>query len=268
MKFISPDRLLTIGINTPIGTRGRAMVSLFDVNDLTSPRLIDQYNLPKYSSSLASNDHHAFGWFANHELLSVPVAMQFAERFDHIYSVGADGIRVVNVNGANTVVDEVLFDWAIDSDDDSLVTFNYSSLATAARELLADRGVNRGDLFFVTQERHAGEVELVFRDDDNHYRLRGTSDKNLEVIDESFEFLANAKHSTYNPFDANNDGKVTALDALKVINGDGRITANDALRIINELARQRSQALSSADKISVRVDEPVRRDVDDETRLF
>ena len=44
------------------------MVSLFDVSDLTSPILIDQYNLPKYSTSVANFDHHAFGWFATHRL--------------------------------------------------------------------------------------------------------------------------------------------------------------------------------------------------------
>ncbi len=32
--------------------------------------------------SEANNDHHAFGWFANRELLSVPTARYFSERWD------------------------------------------------------------------------------------------------------------------------------------------------------------------------------------------
>lgn len=68
MQFISEDRLLTVGTNTATGFGGRAMVSLFDVGDLTAPRLIDQYNLPQFSTSVANFDHHAFGWFARHEL--------------------------------------------------------------------------------------------------------------------------------------------------------------------------------------------------------
>ncbi len=82
MQFIGPDRLLTIGVNSTNGSGGRAMVALFDVADLTSPRLIDFYNLPRYSSSEASSDHHAFGWFANHELLSVPSTRSFLVRVD------------------------------------------------------------------------------------------------------------------------------------------------------------------------------------------
>jgi Beta propeller domain/Dockerin type I domain len=349
MQFISPNRLLTIGTNTPTGFDGRAMVSLFDVSNLTSPRLIDQYNLPKYATSVANNDHHAFGWFANHELLSVPVARHFAERHDadgdgykeafrfvrgdelsilhvgvddngvegitlrgqvvhdaqvdrsvsinnHIYSVGVDGVRVVNVNDANTIVDQVLFDWTIDIDDEPGIAFDHTVYATAARDLLAGRGVSRGNLLLVTQERHDGEVELVLRNGANHYRLRGTSDKTLEVIDEAFAFIDNIQHNTQNALDANNDGKVTALDALMVINemnrrgqsnvsvsqvlrqvgssissftdvtGDGQITANDALSIINELARQQAQSLPNAEKITSSVDEYFR--YEDEVRLF
>ncbi len=337
MQFISPDRLLTIGTNTPTGFGGRAMVSLFDVSDLTSPHLIDQYNLPKYSTSEANNDHHAFGWFANHELLSVPTARYFSERYDadedgykeayrpvredelsvlhvgvdengvegihargqvshaaevqrsvsindHIYSVGLDGVRVVQVDDANTVLDEVLFDWDLPIPNQPWMPIDHDEIGVAARNLLAQRGLQRSELFMVTQERRDGEVDVVLRAGGEHFRVRGTDASDLALMDETFRFSENLQFNSDNPYDVNNDGLVTALDALIVINelnargegalvvdqvlrqvasntriytdtnADGRVSAVDALRIVNELVR-RDQTTASSETLPPRFDD-------------
>jgi uncharacterized secreted protein with C-terminal beta-propeller domain len=345
MQFISPDRLLTIGTNTPTGFGGRAMVSLFDVSDLTSPHVIDQYNLPKYSTSQANNDHHAFGWFANHELLSVPTARYFSERYDadedgykeayrpvredelsvlhvgidengvegihargrvshaaevqrsvainnHIYSVGLDGVRVVHVEDANAVIDEVLFDWDLPTPNQPWGPIDYVEIGTAARDLLAQRGLQRSELFMVTQEHRAGEVDVVLRAGEEHFRIRGTDASDLTLIDETFRFSENLQFNANNPYDVNNDGLVTALDALIVINelntrgegalvvdqvlrqvasntrrytdtnADGRVSAVDALRIVNELVR-RDQTTASSEMLAPQFDDFLHDEEDD-----
>ena len=102
MQFISEDRLLTVGSN---GGAGRAVVSLFDVSDLSSPQLIDQSILPQFSRTEANLDHHAFGWFAPHELLAIPVSRYFRDRFDDdgdgyreaIRSVQEDSLSILHI---------------------------------------------------------------------------------------------------------------------------------------------------------------------------
>lgn len=327
MQFVSPDRLLTVGTNTATGFGGRAMVSLFDVSDLNSPSLIDQFNLPRSSTSIANDDHHAFGWFANHELLSVPVSRFFRERYDadedgydeatrfvredqlsvlhvgidedgvegihergqvdheatvrrsvsindFVYSVGDDGIRAVNVEDANTVVDEVLFDWEIVVQERPWLPIDHSTIGAVARELVADEvGVSASELLLVTQEQRDGSIDLVLRSGDEHYRVSGTEASDLVLTDESFEFDRDmVAHNVDNPLDSNGDGEVSAVDALMVINemtrrfegqpavdlvlrqlhidadrfmdtnNDGRITAVDALRIINGISRQHASS--------------------------
>ena len=82
MQLISADRLLTVGTNTATGFGGRAMVTLFDVSDLSKPRIIEQFNLPKFSTSEANVDHHAFGWFAPNDSLAVPTSRSYFVRVD------------------------------------------------------------------------------------------------------------------------------------------------------------------------------------------
>ncbi len=82
MQMIAPNRLLTVGRNTPNGFAGPAQVSLFDVSDLTQPRLIDEFTFDRFSQSEAAVDHHAFGYFARHGILAVPSARSFVMRTD------------------------------------------------------------------------------------------------------------------------------------------------------------------------------------------
>jgi uncharacterized secreted protein with C-terminal beta-propeller domain len=82
MQFIGEDRLLTVGRNTPRGFAGPAQVSLYDVSDLTRPRLIDEHTFERFSHTEAAVDHHAFGYFAAHGLLAVPSVRTYVQRTD------------------------------------------------------------------------------------------------------------------------------------------------------------------------------------------
>ncbi|MCA9198747.1 MAG: beta-propeller domain-containing protein, partial [Planctomycetales bacterium] len=89
MQFISEDRLLAVGRNTPNGFNGPAMVSLFDVSSLAEPSLIDQFTFERFSISEAGVDHHAFGYFASHGILALPSAKGYIQRVDK----DGDGFR-------------------------------------------------------------------------------------------------------------------------------------------------------------------------------
>ncbi len=82
MQLIDENHLLTVGRNTPRFGGGPTQVSLFDIEDLNQPRLIDQYTLGRFSTSEAEADHHAFGWFAVHDVLAMPLAEAHWERVD------------------------------------------------------------------------------------------------------------------------------------------------------------------------------------------
>jgi uncharacterized secreted protein with C-terminal beta-propeller domain len=89
MQLIDEHHVLTVGRNTVDGRSGPAQVSLFDVADLSRPRLIEQYTFERFSRSEAEADHHAFGWFAEHHALAMPSARVYWERVD----ADGDGYR-------------------------------------------------------------------------------------------------------------------------------------------------------------------------------
>ena len=89
MQLIDETHLLTVGRNTTITGSGPTQVSLFDVEDLSRPRMIDQYTFQRFSTSEAEVDHHAFGWFAEHQVLAMPSERSYWERVDE----DGDGYR-------------------------------------------------------------------------------------------------------------------------------------------------------------------------------
>jgi Beta propeller domain/Bacterial Ig domain len=89
MHLIDQDHLLTVGRNTPAGQSGPTQVSLFDISDLGQPLRIAEYTFERFSTSEAELDHHAFGYYAEHGLLGMPVARVFIERVD----LDGDGYR-------------------------------------------------------------------------------------------------------------------------------------------------------------------------------
>ena len=106
MQLIDAQHILAVGRNTPTGRSGPAQVSLFDVQDLSQPRLLDQYTFARFSTSEAEADHHAFGWFAEHQMLAVPSARSYWQRVD----ADGDGYR----ESREWVTEDALFLFQID----------------------------------------------------------------------------------------------------------------------------------------------------------
>jgi Beta propeller domain len=89
MHLIDEDHLLTVGRNTPTGGSGPTQVSLFDISNLLQPLRVAEYTFERFSTSEAELDHHAFGYYAEHGMLGMPVARVFIERVD----LDGDGYR-------------------------------------------------------------------------------------------------------------------------------------------------------------------------------
>ncbi|MFT7641703.1 MAG: inhibitor of cysteine peptidase [Pirellulaceae bacterium] len=89
MQLIDNDRILGVGRNSVNGNDGPLQISLFDVSDLANPKAVDNFTFPHFSSSETEGDHHAFGWFANHNLLAIPTQRTISERVDN----NGDGFR-------------------------------------------------------------------------------------------------------------------------------------------------------------------------------
>ncbi len=93
MQFIDDTHVLTVGVNAPSsGSQASSLplqVSLFDVTDFTHPHLMAQYTLPRFSTSTAQDDHHAFGWFPELGILALPIARSYSEQQD----LDGDGYR-------------------------------------------------------------------------------------------------------------------------------------------------------------------------------
>jgi hypothetical protein len=89
MHLVDQNHLLTVGRNTPTGNSGPTQVSLFDISNLLQPLRIAEYTFERFSTSEAELDHHAFGYYAEHGLLGMPVARFFIERVD----LDGDGYR-------------------------------------------------------------------------------------------------------------------------------------------------------------------------------
>jgi uncharacterized secreted protein with C-terminal beta-propeller domain len=107
MQFIDDYHILAVGRNAAAGTVGTTQLALFDVTDLARPRLIDRDVLPRYTESIAETDHHAFGWFAHHQMLGLPTSRTVTRRVDR----NGDGYR----ESWETVREDELFLYRIDA---------------------------------------------------------------------------------------------------------------------------------------------------------
>ena len=78
LQPLNGDYLIGLGREADPNT-GRAQelqISLFDVSDLSSPALADRYtfNVPDWAWSEAISDHHAVGYYPEHQVLAIPVS--------------------------------------------------------------------------------------------------------------------------------------------------------------------------------------------------
>ena len=55
-------------------------MAIFDVSNINQPLRLAEYTFPRFSTSEAQIDHHAFGYYAEHGLLGMPVATNRIER--------------------------------------------------------------------------------------------------------------------------------------------------------------------------------------------
>ncbi len=89
LQVIDQNHALAVGKNSIDGVNGPVQVSLFDVSNPDKPLLIDNDTLPRFSTSAAELDHHAFGWFASHSTLAIPTHSERPQRVDR----DGDGFR-------------------------------------------------------------------------------------------------------------------------------------------------------------------------------
>lgn len=91
-NYIHPmadGKLLAIGMEaTPQGGLQNVQVSLFDVTDLDNPTLQSRLQLDGTYWSEAQNDHHAFNYFAEREVLLLPAASDY-ESGSELYVIHA-----------------------------------------------------------------------------------------------------------------------------------------------------------------------------------
>jgi uncharacterized secreted protein with C-terminal beta-propeller domain len=82
MHLVDENHLLTVGRNTPVGFSGPTQVALFDISNLAQPLRVAEYTFARFSTSEAEIDHHAFGYYAVHGLLGMPVSRTYYVRID------------------------------------------------------------------------------------------------------------------------------------------------------------------------------------------
>jgi hypothetical protein len=68
LQRIDNNHLLAIG-----QIENATKVTVYDISDPTNPTLVDEDVLPPQSHSIAEYDHHAFGWYSQHNTLAIPV---------------------------------------------------------------------------------------------------------------------------------------------------------------------------------------------------
>jgi len=149
MHPLSENFLLTVGQNSSGAGQGPTQVAIFDVSNIAQPLRIAEYTFPRFSTSEAQIDHHAFGYYAEHGLLGMPVATTRVERTDE----DGDGYSETRT----TVRDDVLAVFSIDA----LASNNADRLQLAA-EISHDTSVRRsgyiGDKLYSMSD---SEVKVV-----------------------------------------------------------------------------------------------------------
>lgn len=130
MHPLSENHLLTVGQNSSGAGQGPTQVAIFDVSNINQPLRIAEYTFPRFSTSEAQIDHHAFGYYAEHGLLGMPVATTRVERTDE----DGDGYSETRT----TVRDDLLAVFAVDA-----LATNPADRLQLAAEIMHDSSVRR-----------------------------------------------------------------------------------------------------------------------------
>jgi len=153
MQLIDEHTLLAVGRNTSLTGTGPTQVSLFDIEDLGQPRVIDQYTFERFSTSEAETDHHAFGWFAPHNVLAMPSARVYWERVDQ----DGDGYRETR----QSVREDELILLSIDATATRLSGDGIQLLGQVEHDSPVRRSVYIDDVLYSIAENSACAVSIV-----------------------------------------------------------------------------------------------------------
>ncbi|MEE8450537.1 MAG: beta-propeller domain-containing protein [Thermoguttaceae bacterium] len=153
MQLIDEHTLLAVGRNTSLTGTGPTQVSLFDIEDLSQPRVIDQYTFERFSTSEAETDHHAFGWFAPHNVLAMPSTRVYWERVD----LDGDGYRETR----QSVREDELILLSIDATATRLSGDGIRLLGQVEHDSPVRRSVYIDDVLYSIAENSASAVSIV-----------------------------------------------------------------------------------------------------------
>lgn len=173
MQVIDANHILAVGRNTAGGWVGATQVSLFDISNPDKPLLVDNDTLPRFSNSIAENDHHAFGWFANHHTLAIPASFPHRERLDRDGDGHLDGyqystlnqLMVFKIDVSQTGRSElgIQLQGAV-SDDGSILRSAYIDdvLYTVTTNSVIASNINAPEDLIGSLELHSSPIELQF----------------------------------------------------------------------------------------------------------
>jgi uncharacterized secreted protein with C-terminal beta-propeller domain len=102
---VGEDYVIGIGYdaNEITGHVGPPQISLFYVGDLSNPTLVDQVTMEgaQWASTEASYDHHAVAYFAEHQVLTIPVCWTESSRYDQHSAIWTFQIDVDGSGGGS-----------------------------------------------------------------------------------------------------------------------------------------------------------------------
>ena len=242
---LEDGHLLGIGRDAGAGLSQSLQLSLFDVSDLTDPKLVDRHTVPGNSltTSPAERDHHAIGFYPEFNTLAIPVSEANVPRHAaHVFHMDTEhGIQPLGDVAHNTEV---------------LRTVRVGEwVASASRDMVRLSEINNPDQvvgqvalepFWSPSLIPLGpdSIDRVFdaAQDDRPYQARFDVDRNGVVNHSDVEFFVRAALRT-DFGDVNLDGQVAFDDFLVIsanfgqaggwadgdVDGDGEVGLGDFL---------------------------------------
>ncbi len=134
LQLIDEDHLLAVGRGGDGLATNSTKVSLYDISDMANPTVVDEDVLDFSARSEAGRDHHAFGWFAEHSLLAIPVRTYEPgvgtrhELFPFSIDVTQTGEAAIELRDGTVETDSRVLRGAYT--DDTLITVATNSIVT------------------------------------------------------------------------------------------------------------------------------------------
>ena len=178
----------------------------------------------------------------------------------------------------------------------AIYSINRDGARRAREYLVATHGVETSDLTLAGTEVRDGYAEYLFVRGTSRFLVRDSSRDGLSLLSQVAAPEANVHHNAGSPFDSNRDGRVTAADALIIVNAltrnpesidmvmksermiapmtglqmdtnnDFELSAGDALSVINHLARTQARSTGKTVEEFVEGDQEEHQSVVDRLR--